>query len=268
MTGTRAVPDDVLAVTGRHLAAADAAAPGLIRALYVTGSVALGDYQPGRSDIDFMAFTSRPCGAADIELLRDVHARIQGPASYDGTYVRWLEQPEAPDDEPVRPHIVGGEFRVAACSELTPSTWTEFARYALAVRGPAAATLGVQISRERLTEWNRQNLNGYWLNLATRAAAHFAGQDPAETTDAEFACWAALGAARLHYTLATGDITSKTGAGHYALELFPGYGDLIRAALTWRATGAGEFSNAMALSAADLVQAIVADANRRFGPAG
>jgi hypothetical protein len=265
MTQLRALPAEVRAVTLRHLEAADAAAPGLIRALYLTGSIALGDYQPGRSDIDFMAFTSRPCSEVDIGLLRGVHAQLEAPACYDGSYVIWRDQPEAPADEPVRPHIVGGEFRVANDSALTPSTWTEFARYATAVRGPAAGSIGISVSRERLNEWNLSNLNGYWLNLATRAAAYYGDKDPAAIEEAEFVCWGTLGAARLHYTLATGDITSKTGAGRYALEHFPDYADLIIAALTWRATGDGEFTMATGKRATDLVKAIVADANHRWG---
>lgn len=259
------VHDEVCAVTQRHLEAVDAAAPGLIRALYLTGSIALGDYQAGRSDIDFMAFTSRPCSEADIELLRGVHAQLQAPTCYDGSYVIWRDRPEAPEDEPVRPHLVGGEFRVESDSALTPSTWNEFVRYAIAVRGPAAGSIGVSVSRERLSKWNLGNLNGYWLNLATRAAAYYDDKDPASTEEAEFVCWVTLGAARLHYTLATGDITSKTGAGRYALEHFPDYADLISAALTWRATGEGEFTMATGRRATELVKAIVADASRRWG---
>lgn len=51
-----------------------------------------------------------------------------------------------------------------------------------------------------------------------------------------------LGAARPHYTLATGDFASKCAAGDYAAGLFPEYRALVSAATAWRATGSGDFT--------------------------
>jgi hypothetical protein len=264
MTAARVLPDDVAAAARRHLAAVDDAAPEFVRALYITGSVALGDYRPGRSDIDFMAFTSRSPAPADVAALRDFHDGVRGPLCYDGAYVSWDTLPRVPDDSPAVPHVMDGVFSDSRCGELTPSTWTEFSRYAIAVRGPEAVTLGVSVPPDRLSQWNLGNLNSYWLNLANRTASVLAERDPAGTADAEAVAWCALGAARLHYTLATGDITSKSGAGRYALEHFGAYADVITAALAWRATGDGEFTNAAALRGADLIRAVVANANHRW----
>lgn len=76
--------------------------------------------------------------------------------------------------------------------------------------------------------------------------------------------WIALGPARLHYTLATGD-ASKSAAGRYALGLYPGYEDVLSAALAWRATGDGDFSYGDCVRGAELAIELVADANRRWG---
>jgi hypothetical protein len=62
MAGPQDLPSDVRDATDRHLAVLDAVAPGLVGGLYLTGSATLSDYQPGRSDIDFMAFTTHPAG--------------------------------------------------------------------------------------------------------------------------------------------------------------------------------------------------------------
>lgn len=161
------VPADVREATQRHLAALDMAAPGLVTSLYLTGSVTLGDYQPGRSDIDFMAFTTRPVTEPGVvALLAGVHASLPDTVKYDGNYL---------------------------------------------------------------------------------------------------VAWVATGAARLHYTLATGDITSKSGAGSYAIEHFPAYTEVVTGALAWRATGDGEFTVADWCRAAQLTLDIITDANRRWG---
>jgi nucleotidyltransferase-like protein/aminoglycoside adenylyltransferase-like protein len=267
MSSPPQLPADVREATQRHLAALDTAAPGLVTSLYLTGSVTLGDYQPGRSDIDFMAFTTRPVTEPDVvALLAGVHRSLPGGLHYDGNYVAQAALPKVPDDEPPAPHVVNGEFHGSDPNhQLTPATWTEFSRYGIGVRGPLAASLGVEIPRDRLSQWTLGNLNGYWRSRASEGLAHGRTLAAGAAVDGHLAAWVALGAARLHYTLATGDITSKSGAGRYAIEHFPQYTEVLTAALAWRACGEGEFTVADWCRGADLTLAIIADANRRWG---
>ncbi|HEY1321464.1 MAG TPA: nucleotidyltransferase domain-containing protein [Streptosporangiaceae bacterium] len=268
MTTSAAPPADVREATRRHLAALDAAAPGLVASLYLTGSAALGDYQPGRSDIDFMGFTTRPVTEPDVvALLAGVHASLPRSATkYDGSYVAQTALFGVPDDEPPAPHVVNGEFRGTEPNHaLTPATWTEFNRYGIAVRGPRAASLGIEIPRDRLSRWTLGNLNGYWRRRSTEGLEHGRTLETGAPVAGELVAWDALGAARLHYTLATGDIASKSAAGRYAMDLFPAYTDVVSAALAWRATGDGEFTVADWCRCAQQTLDIIADANRRWG---
>jgi hypothetical protein len=260
------LPPDVQAATHQHLDALDAAAPGLITALYITGSAALGDYQPGRSDIDFMAFLSRPVTAPDtVRLLAEVHGDMPGVARYDGNYVARSCLPGVPDDEPAAPHVVNGQFHADAPNhQLTPATWTEFTRYGIAVRGPAPGQLGITVPRDRLNAWTLANLNTYWRRQAEEGIETLRPHDPGTTISADVAAWVALGPARLHYTLATGDITSKTTAGEYAISLFPEYQPVVSAAMTWRATGQGHFSYGDWVTCAELALHLIDDANNRW----
>lgn len=54
------IPPAVDAVVRAHLDAVDDACPGLIVAMHLTGSVALGDYQPGASDLDAVCLVDHP----------------------------------------------------------------------------------------------------------------------------------------------------------------------------------------------------------------
>jgi len=89
------------------------------------------------------------------------------------------------------------------------------------VRGPQARELGVSVPRDRLNGWTLGNLNGYWKRTAEDAIATLRPHDSGEVIAASVVAWITLGPARLHYTLATGDIASKSAAGRYAIDTFP-----------------------------------------------
>lgn len=113
--------ETVRALTDRHLSALAERAPGLIDALYVWGSVALGDFRPGRSDVDVLAVTSRPLDAADLTMLAEVHAAMPEQPHYDGVYLDWPAVRAMTDDQPVVPFVVNGDFHTdRPCGELNP----------------------------------------------------------------------------------------------------------------------------------------------------
>src|SRR5262249_7442917 len=109
------------------------------------------------------------------------------------------------------------------------------------------------------------NLNTYWGHQAKEGIQTLRDHDSGTSISAEVVAWMALGPARLHYTLANGDIASKAAAGEYAAGLFPAYRPVLSSAVTWRATGQGDFSYGDWIDCAELALHIVADANRRWG---
>ncbi|WP_141719414.1 hypothetical protein [Micromonospora peucetia] len=74
-----------------------------------------------------------------------------------------------------------------------------------------------------------------------------------------------FGPARLHYTLARGDIISKAAAGEYLAQLFPGYADLAHRAVRWRTGEAERFTATDLVAAGDSVNVVADDAWRRIG---
>src|SRR5438552_19200486 len=76
----------------RYLAMVDEAAPDLVTGVYLTGSAVLGDWIPGRSDIDLLYVLSRVPSAEDRRALETVHAQIPATPHVDGIYVpkQWL----------------------------------------------------------------------------------------------------------------------------------------------------------------------------------
>lgn len=249
-----------------YLREVDRAVPGLVAMLYLTGSVALGDFWPGASDVDFLAVTSRPLAASDVAAVAAVHRGMPAALHYDGIYLERSALTATPDDCPVVPHVVNGVFHTdQACGELNPVLWLMLTRCGIAVRGPATAELGVRVDPQRLRRWNLDNLKSYWQPLAQQIRQAVAGRDSADAAGAGEVVWAVLGPSRLHYTLATGEVTSKTGAGRYAAGQFPAWAELAGRAVCSRGGQAVEFATSDTLAAAAMTEAVVQDAWRRWG---
>jgi Domain of unknown function (DUF4111)/Nucleotidyltransferase domain len=199
-----------------YLDIADRHAPGLVEGLYLQGSIALDDYQPGVSDIDFVAVTSRP---PDPRQLRHIHARLRRRHGrrpfFDGLYVTWDDLRADPQTAPPGPAVHQWRVTAGSRSERHLVTWHLLAQSGVTVRGPAAADIGVHTDWPALAEATRANLRDYWTPWAARTGRSPVGLSAWATS------WGVLGAARLRHTLAAGRVTSKTEAAAYATDTWP-----------------------------------------------
>ena len=242
-----------------RLAAVDAAAPGLVSAFWVTGSAASGDFRPGRSDVDFVAATSRVSTLADLEDLAAAHA-AGGETHVDGVYVAAAALAHPPSAEEAAPHVVDGEFRTGRCGQCTPAAWLELRQDGVPLRGPAPAGLVAAPDPAALSGWLLGNLRGYWSEEAADAERVAAERPAAAPVDGYPVTWMTLGAARLLATLETGRILSKTATGGYVAQRFPVYRELAERCVAWRAGSADEFTFADGLRGAALIRTVVSAA--------
>jgi hypothetical protein len=256
---------DVATALGTYLEIMDSAAPGMVEGLYVVGSYALGDWQPGRSDIDIVAVLAEPANDDDFGTLRTAHALLneqQPQPRIDGPYLAWGDLIAAPATGLHRPWALDGELHHdGECFEINPVTWYTLAAYGVTVRGQPAEKLNIWHEVEERVRFVIENLSTYWYQLADSVVE--ACDDRTRAFDPALFEWCALGALRLHYTAFTGDVTSKRGAGEYGIVVTPDYmHDVLRAALDLRAGGEGEVTAAMMLAAADVISWTVNEVRR------
>lgn len=223
--------------------------------VYLTGSAVLGDWQPERSDLDILTVLPR---SADLDALEALHAAVPDRPYRDAVYVpRDLigARPEA--DGPGLPHVIDGVFRRTGYRP-DPVLWATLDRHGLTVRGPEAASLAAAPDAGWLRDWNRGNLRSYWRPLAAKSRALVADRPPGSPLPAYPVVWGALGPGRLHCTIATGQIISKTATADYTAWLHPGHAGLLVRARAWRlGDNAVAFTVADGLACCDLVDAIV-----------
>jgi hypothetical protein len=225
----RAVPD----ITGHFLTTIDAAVPGLVTGLYLHGSLGFdGEFFPG-SDIDFVAVLARRPNDADLSALEAAHEEVKAawPSPLlEGIHLVAADLAGPPDGCPDLPFVHERKFERAGRFEINPVTWHELARHGITVRGPELTGASVWTDDRALWEFSHGNLTSYWAKVGEAMVDR-----PDLTASPEAAVWCVLGVSRLHHLLATGTLTSKSGAGRYALEAFePRWHPIIREALRAR----------------------------------
>jgi len=211
-------PAEVDQVTGTFLSLADEAAPGLVEGLYLHGSVGFGEWYDGRSDIDYVAVLASRPDPATVATLGGVHAKMAEMfprPPFDGFHLTWDDLSRPSYDCPDVPCTQAGYFYDEARLDVHPVTWHELAAHGVTVRGPALEQLDIWTDEAALRRYTHDNLRDYWQEQAAALR-----QFPAEAGKPDIVTWFVLGASRLHHLLATNTLTSKMGAGRYALDAF------------------------------------------------
>jgi hypothetical protein len=225
------LPSDVERVCSRFIELLDAAAPGLLTGLHLHGSLIFGEYHAGRSDVDAVAVLARRPDEQELAALRGVHATLaaEGGPVFDAAHLVATDLASPPDDCPDVPTTLAHAFAVNRFS-LNPVTWHELAEGGISVRGLLPQ---VWTDAAALRAFTRRNLDEYWATRIELVRAH-----PDAGVDPQLVSWFVLGVPRLHHLLAAGAMTSKDGAGRFALATYDErWHPLVHTALAHRATG-------------------------------
>ncbi|MGQ4513962.1 hypothetical protein [Streptomyces sp. DW26H14] len=209
-------------VVGAYLSLTDAAVPGLVQGLYLTGSVALDDFRRRRGDIDFVAVTAVPPSPAQVAALQQAHVRLAGHVRrpfFEGPYVTWDELADDPSGATPGPYAHRSRLLPAVPHGRQPATWQVLSRHGVTMRGPGAQDLTVDTSPGELVRWAREGFARYWRPWWERSSRPFTSEGLA-VLGGEAVEWGVLGVSRAHQALVTGEAVSKTAAGEYGHTAF------------------------------------------------
>ena len=233
--------------------------PEAVAGVYLTGSIALGDYRHGQSDLDILTLTTRPLTDAELDALDALHKELEHGAQphTDAHYVpRDFVGEMPPADLPGQAFVVDGVFhRGLGHQDLV--TWATLDQCGITLRGPKAETLSAGPDPAAFAAWNRGNLEEYWRAQAASVRAHFAEHEDDRELPAWLAVWLGTGPGRLHRTIADGTIISKTRSAEYTAEVFPAYAELLtRVRASRLGEGSAGFGRADAFALCDLIDEI------------
>lgn len=212
------LPEVIRPLLEEFLALMEERLPGLVGGFYLQGSIALGAFNERLSDIDFIAFLNRDWAAADLAELQKIHDALRQKYPrwpIEGLFLAWPGQTEIA--KVIRPFLNQHDRQVTPDSyfELNDVTWWLLKNRGITLKGSEAQTLGYTVDWQALLTGMHQNQNTYWANYTRKP-------EGIKQLFSDWGIeWAVLGVLRQFYTFRENDITSKTGAGQYALLHLP-----------------------------------------------
>lgn len=174
---------------------------GWVSALFITGSLATGDYVPGVSDIDLVALVEGPVSASREVCLVQVHRDLDRSVAADLKLgCIYVDVNRLPEPDALHPTWTHG---VLVHRMLSGVTRTELVHHGHAVFGPAPVQMLPPVSREQVRGAARDELTGYWAWAVRR---------PWMWLDPVIADLGLTSMARGRYALSTGELMTKSCA--------------------------------------------------------
>lgn len=178
------------------------------------------------------AFTNRAVTPADFELLGAIHYSLA--AEYrqwplEGSYFPTAEVGNYQTVLCAYPHFHDGKLEYSTAIDQNCVTWWILKHQGITLMGRPSQQLVLTIDSSILMTGMRRNLNTYWRSFGIQSGCMLWLLKESGVQ------WVVLGVLRQYYSFKEKKITSKTGAGHYALEHLPRrWHRLIREAINIR----------------------------------
>jgi hypothetical protein len=198
--------------------------------LYLYGSLASGDFNPARSDIDFVVVTEAVLPDEAVRTLEAMHNRLWATGGkwmlkLEGSYIpRQALRRYNPQDGPF-PCVNEGKFYLARHESDWIIQRSILRESGVAVAGPDIRSMIDPVSQEDIRAAVTGYLDGWWRPMLNT---------PNRLHSREYQAYATLSMCRALYTLRYSRVTSKTASARWAQQtLGELWAPLIERALAW-----------------------------------
>ncbi|GIN85796.1 hypothetical protein J6TS2_21820 [Heyndrickxia sporothermodurans] len=218
------VPKKINEVLDYYFALFEKKSPTLLEAFYLYGSTSLGDFKYGFSDIDFIAVISRTVNDTDVKTLKEIHKDMQREfpkAILDGFYITKDDMKSLNSINISCIRFNEGKFHGYREFNKNSIDAYQLKKYGLTIKGPKMKDIDFTVDWNILLNNMRTNLNTYWLDWLSDCRRFPSIKYIGLLFSLHMVEWGVLGISRLYYTFKEKDITSKVGAGEYALSKVP-----------------------------------------------
>ncbi|WP_226537399.1 aminoglycoside adenylyltransferase domain-containing protein [Fictibacillus halophilus] len=218
------IPDAINEVLKIYFERLEEKLPNVLESFYLFGSVSLGAYQDGMSDIDFYAVVKRKLTDADIDVLKQVHLEMKKEypkPGLDGMYVTKEDLDGRNEGVQSCPYFNEGKLQMYRSFHRNWIDAYQLKTYGIVIKGLPIETYHIPEDWKQLKKNLVGNISSYWMNWTKRCESVTSLQFPGLFVSGSMIEWGVLGVTRLFYSIKEEGIISKVGAGEYALYTVP-----------------------------------------------
>ncbi|MDF2891147.1 MAG: hypothetical protein K0R80_1514 [Clostridia bacterium] len=218
------IPESVNMILTEYFTIFEARLPNLLEAYYIYGSICLGAFEYGFSDIDFIAVVKRQTTEADMAILKEIHKYIKKKfpkTDLMGLYVMQTDLQMHHKNKKSCPCFIDGMFKGLEKFDQNSIDAYQLKKYGVTMKGLDIESYNYEVDWDILMQNMIDNLNTYWLNWLNSCKKPLSIKYLGSFFNLNMIEWGVLGVTRLYYTFKERDITSKLGAGEYALRMVP-----------------------------------------------
>lgn len=218
-------------VLNEFLTHVQATLPDEFSGLYLHGSLALGDFHPASSDIDFFVVTQNTLSAETLDDLATMHRALEEMnfawiPKLEGSYIpRNAMRRYDPTNHCHPRYDYHTKMHVSGHGSDTLIQYWTLREKGIVLVGPPPASFIESVSPTELRQASRGILQEWWLPQM---------EDTTRLQRPAYESYAILTMCRILYTLAHGAIVSKPTAGYWAQARYPQWAEHIQRALDKR----------------------------------
>lgn len=212
--------------------------PNFIESFCLYGSISLGAFEDGLSDIDFISIIKGKLAESELKVLKEIHKNIQRKfpeTILDGFYILKEDMQSLNKGKVSSIRFNDGKFHGFTDFDKNSIDAFQLQKYGITIRGEKPENNSYMVDWNILMDNMRQNLNTYWLGWLNDCKRFPSIKYIGLYFSINMIEWGVLGVSRLYYSFIEKDIISKAGAGEYALRKVPEkYHKIIKESLRYR----------------------------------
>jgi len=191
--------------------------------IYLTGSIAFGEFFEGKSDVDCTVLLNSPLGSINrLEKVKKIHQEISSRYKKIILESQYISIDNIGKNEAdTQPFYSYHDGKISLSKHNAHAvTWFTLEKHGITVTGISSNDLDISTSVNDIKSFVKGNVNSYWKYWLNMARKPFSQKGLSALTNWGIE-WCVCGLMRMYFTMIEGDITSKGKAVEYGLMCLP-----------------------------------------------